>query len=119
MTTITPFPSLPAVGPAEPPEHLGEPAAEMWRSIQMDYDVSDGAGLALLRVACEMFDRAEAARRILERDGLVIADGRRAHPAFGIERDARQTMIRSLKALGLDIIPSRGVLGRPAGKVPS
>lgn len=77
----------------------------MWRSIVTDYFVDDAAGLALLRVACEAFDRGEQARRIIKREGAVLKDRfgqRKQHPATLIERDAKTQMVAALRALKLE-----------------
>src|SRR5262245_48261350 len=58
---------------------------------------------------CTAWDRAEEAREILARDGIVIG-GRKAavrpHPAVAIERDARIAFARLVAQLNLDGEPS-------------
>ncbi len=47
--------------------------------------------IALLVKACEAYDRAEQARAIVDRDGLVVVSRLgepRQHPAIPIERDS-------------------------------
>ena len=76
----------------------------MWLKLRAEYVIDDAAGLALLQAACEAFDRAQQARRRIERDGAVLKDRfsqLKPHPACAIERDARQQMIAALRALKL------------------
>lgn len=90
---------------SQPPSHLSAAARAMWRSLVDDYYIEDGAGLALLRVACEAFDRGEQARRIIKREGAVLKDRfgqRKQHPATLIERDAKTQMVAALRALKLE-----------------
>jgi len=77
----------------------------MWRGMLEDYHVDDAAGLALLRVACESFDRGEDARRTLRKEGTIVKDRfgqSKAHPATLIERDAKTQMVSALRALKLE-----------------
>ena len=70
-----------------------------------DYELGDAAGLALLRAACEAFQRAQEARKLIDRDGAVIIDrfGQpKPHPAVNIERDSRAQLIATLRALKLE-----------------
>jgi phage terminase small subunit len=87
-----------------PPAHLSAEACTLWRRLRRDFVIDDGAGLALLRCACEALDRAQAARRQIDQDGALI-DGRfgqrRAHPLLTVERDARAAMIMALRAMRL------------------
>ena len=82
----------------------------MWTRLVDDYGISDAGGVALLRAACEAFQRGEQARRILRREGAVIRDrfGQpKAHPATLIERDSRSQLVAALRALKLS--PQEGV----------
>ena len=63
----------------------------------------------LLTMACTAWDRAEAAREVLVKDGMVIG-GRKAavrpHPCIAIERDCRIAFARLVAQLNLDGDPS-------------
>ena len=90
---------------AAPPSHLSAAGKGMWRDMLADYHVEDAAGLALLRVACESFDRSEDARRTIRKEGAVIKDRfgqSKVHPAALIERDAKTQMVAALRALKLE-----------------
>jgi phage terminase small subunit len=87
-----------------PPSHLGATGKALWTSLFRDYEIGDGAGLALLRAAAEAADRAEGARLEIKRDGITVADRfgqRKPHPSIATERDARGQMIAALRALKL------------------
>jgi phage terminase small subunit len=45
-------------------------------------------------------------RERVEEDGIIVSDrfgGLKQHPAAGLERDSRTSMIRALRELGIDI----------------
>ena len=86
------------------PKHLQGAGRTMWHRLRGDYAIDDAAGLALLEAACAAYQRAEAARAQVDREGSTVPDRfgqMRAHPAVAIERDARSVMIRALRALKL------------------
>jgi phage terminase small subunit len=98
-----------------PPKLSGE-AKRWWTQIVAGFEIEDEAGLLILRTAMESLDRLREAQSILARDGIITTDRfgqQRQHPATLIERDAR-TLMRSLKALNLDVVPP-GPIGRPPG----
>lgn len=67
--------------------------------------------LRLLRLACEAWDRAEQARKVLRRRGLTYRDRfdqPRARPEVAIERDSRMAFARLLRELDLDGEPHPG-----------
>jgi phage terminase small subunit len=72
--------------------------------------------LYLLEAACGAWDRLEGARQTLAREGITVAGryGPRAHPAVGVERDARFAFARLLTQLDLDPPPERYMGGSPA-----
>lgn len=101
-----------------PPEHLSPEAQALWTSLQEAYNLADDYGQLLLRTALESFDRAQGARETIARDGATVSDARgaaRAHPLIAVERDARAAMVQALKALRIDVIPTRPGPGRPPG----
>ncbi len=92
-----------------PPEHLSAESKSAWRRLEKEYELTPDASL-LLRAALENWDRAQAAREMVNRDGLVL-DGKR-HPAVDIEKQAYGLFQRFIRQLGLDIVPP-GPTGRP------
>jgi phage terminase small subunit len=89
----------------KPPETLSDEAG-WWKRIIETFEVDDPAGYLLLGTALEAFDDLRAAQAILEKDGPIIQDRwgqKRQHPATLVLRDSRNLMLRSLKALNLDI----------------
>ena len=103
--------------PLAPPSTLGEAGAKLWRSIHNDYVIEDAGGQQMLLRICEAADSLAAADAEIERDGPTIrtAAGLREHPLLKHQLATRSFIVRSLHRLGLDIIPPRAEVGRPAG----
>jgi hypothetical protein len=99
-----------------PPPDLGETGAQLWRTIQQQYLISDAGGLAMLKLACESADRAQSCRKLIDEQGEIIwARGTaRDHPLLKHELGARSFTVRTLQRLGLDLEPIKGI-GRPPG----
>lgn len=93
------------------PKHLSAESKRTWRRIASEYELTPDAA-ALLQVALENWDRAQAARELVNLEGLVI-DGKR-HPGTDIEKQAYGLFLRAMRQLGLDIAQP-GPVGRPAG----
>lgn len=88
----------------EPPTHLTDEMKDWWRAVDADYQLAP-SDYRLLQVAAEAWDRAQEARRLIARDGLVVETARgglKAHPAVIIERDARAQFGQLLARLGLE-----------------
>jgi P27 family predicted phage terminase small subunit len=89
----------------QPPKHLTAEGKRLWRSLFGQFVLDDAAGIALLRVAVEAFDRAQEARRMIKAEGAVLTDRfgqKKAHPACAIERDARGQFLAAIRALKLE-----------------
>lgn len=101
------------------PKHLTSEAKKFWHELVNEYDLEDAAGLRILRVALEAYDRAQAARVAIDRDGMTVLDKFnqiKPHPLLPIERDNRAAFLAGLKALNLDFEPLHNKPGRPGGK---
>ena len=86
------------------PVHIRGEARRLYERLVHDYAIADSGGLALVRVACESFARAEEARQILAQDGAIVRDRfgqAKTHPACLVERDSRTQLISALRALKL------------------
>jgi phage terminase small subunit len=97
------------------PSHLSRPAKRWFLTLQREYGVTDAAGLAVLVVASEAFDRARGARELIAKDGAVVRDRFRQyvpHPAVRIEMAARAQVLQAIKQLGFDLEPTKAI-GRP------
>lgn len=102
-----------------PPGHLSKEAKKIWKQLIAEYSIDDVAGLKILRVALESFDRAQSAREAIDRDGMTVIDKAgqvKPHPLLPIERDSRAAFLAGLKALNLDLEPLRDRPGRPGGR---
>src|SRR5262245_61418996 len=87
------------------------PAAKrLWTDVVSSWQI-DPAALTILAVGCEELMRKDAARAIVDREGMALSDRfgqSRAHPMLAVERDARAGLLRALKQLGLDLEPIHG-----------
>lgn len=85
------------------PEHLSERAAAFWRGVHADYELTPTQTELLLR-ALEAGDRADQARAVVAREGIVVPgrDGPKAHPAVNVEVVNRRAQTALLTQLGLD-----------------
>jgi P27 family predicted phage terminase small subunit len=107
----------PACRLPKPPKKLSREAKGWWTKIVGTWELDDPA-LMLLESALEAFDRMREAQGMLAKDGAVIEDRfgqKKAHPATLIERDSKETLLRTMRALNLDIEPLNDKPGRPAG----
>jgi hypothetical protein len=112
LNLVTPIPHQ----GIQPPRPLGEHGAILWRTVMDEYDFQDGAGREMLALACAALDRAESMRTQIDADGECIRTktGLKDHPLLRHEAVARAFVVKTLKALNLDVEPIRPV-GRPAG----
>jgi len=99
------------------PKELSKLARRLWVELQTDFVLSDSAGQVLLTQALHAWDRCEAARKLVDREGPILQDrfGQAVpHPAAKIERDSRAQFLAALKALNLDVAAAKPP-GRPLG----
>ena len=102
-----------------PPAHLSPSAAQWWEATVAAY-VLHQHHLRLLQLACEAWDRGQAAREQLAAEGLTVASahgGVRPHPCVAIERDARLGFARLVRELDLDVEPPASSDIRPPGLI--
>ena len=87
------------------PANLSPSSRKLWAEVQQGYSVRDPAGLAVLEQSLRALDRAEAARREVDRKGCTSTyDGQtRVNPAANVERDARAQFFAGLKLLRVDV----------------
>jgi P27 family predicted phage terminase small subunit len=87
-----------------PPKHLQPATKRWWREVVTTFEL-EPHHLKLLQNCCESWERAEAAREMLRKEGLTTVNrhGEKVqHPAVVIERNAMVTFNRSLRELDLD-----------------
>ena len=89
----------------KPPQHLSKEAKLWFKRVCEDYDLGDHH-VKLLTLACQAWDRGEAARESLYENGMSYDDrfGQpRARPEVAIVRDASIAFARLVRELGLDV----------------
>jgi phage terminase small subunit len=85
------------------PRHLSAEAAELWRTLHSSYTFEEHERKTL-KLALEAWDRCQAARRAIRREGLVYKDrfgAPHARPEVRIEQESRGAWIRLMTALKL------------------
>src|SRR5262245_53502355 len=117
MGPLTKF--RPARTAPKPPSSLKREGRALWRTLQEEFDITDSAGLALLRKVAEYEDELIVMTAAIEREGMTFKDSKgqlKPHPLLAARRDVRSAQLQTLKALNLDIEPLKGHgPGRPSG----
>jgi P27 family predicted phage terminase small subunit len=88
------------------PANLSATSRNLWGRLRDEYGIRDVAGLAVLEQALRSLDRAEQARRLLDRQGVVVTDRwgqSKPHPAAAVERDSRAAFLAAVRQLGVQI----------------
>ena len=98
---------------SESPQHLRPDTAAWYEAVLREFDLEEHHK-RLLRMACEAWDAAQAAREAVAKHGMVYDDrfGQpRLRPEVNVERDARISFARLLRELAIDVVepgePSR------------
>lgn len=87
------------------PEGLSPKAKTLWHDLTTEYQITDSGGLCILEAGLRSFDRAETARKLIAKKGMVIFDRfgqAKSNPVLSSERDARSQWLMALKHLNLD-----------------
>ena len=87
------------------PKHLSPRIKKWWRSVTAEFELDEHHVLSLQN-ACELWDRAQDARRIVEAEGGIVRDRfgmSRENPASKLERDSKIAFSRILRELALDV----------------
>lgn len=85
-----------------PPKHLSAPMRAWWKQVDKAAHL-EPHDWHLLQLACEAFDRAQGARKVLDKMGATYLDRfdqPKARTEIGIERDARRdfaSLVRQLQ----------------------
>lgn len=94
-----------SINAPKPPKHLRKPTQKWFKSVAEDYEL-DGHHIKLLTLAAEAWDQSQAAREVLDRDGLTFLDrfGQpKERPECGILQNARIAFARLIRELALDV----------------
>ncbi|MGO3895363.1 P27 family phage terminase small subunit [Brevibacterium aurantiacum] len=78
---------------SDPPEDLPADAAEVWREIVASNDLAGTVDRAALEAFCTLVARLRAARRRVNKEGMVVTDPRGRvvpHPALTVERQTAE-----------------------------
>jgi P27 family predicted phage terminase small subunit len=90
-----------------PPKHLNRDSKILWRKLIEEFTITDTASLVVLQSMLEARERAEAARKIVETEGLTVTNPEtgsiRSHPCCVVERDAKSSMLAAARALKLEV----------------
>ena len=87
------------------PPHLGKDGSRLFTEMVASYQIEDAGRIAVLTRAAECIDRMAAARKSIEKSGVVIeteSGALRANPAVAIEKDARNGFYSAVRLLDLD-----------------
>src|SRR3954464_5867075 len=98
------------------PKHLSPEAKRWWASVVETFDL-EPHHLKLLQAACESWDTMQRARATVAEHGQTYLDASgspKAHPAVGIEKDAKIIFSRILRELDLDLVASPGAPRPPS-----
>jgi P27 family predicted phage terminase small subunit len=91
-----------------PPAHLSKDSAAFFKRTVALFEL-DEHHIKLLTLACESFDRAVQARKLIEKDGLTFVDRHgsiKPHAAVAIEKDSRIAFARLVREIGMDVADS-------------
>jgi phage terminase small subunit len=101
------------------PAGLSDAAGAWWRELIRSYEDWQPDELLRLGGALQAFDRWQAARAILDREGLSLVDrfGQpRVPPMVSVERDSRAACLLELRKLGLGDQSSPALSASEAGR---
>lgn len=85
------------------PSHLRPTTRKWWSDVVKTYEMG-GTHIMLLTSACESWDRLQAAREVIDKEGPVFIDRwsqPRQRPEVDIERHCRASFERTVRLLGL------------------
>jgi len=85
---------------SKPPKHLSKESKAIWRGLVDEYQLDDTAGLNILQVALEARDRATAARKQIDLEGMTVLDKfeqTKPHPLIPCERDSRAAFLAGIR----------------------
>lgn len=111
--------SSPLPPSADPLHGLGEAGRAQWQLITSQYAIDDAGGISMLREICAAVDRLAEIRRQIDEDGpiIMVRGMPREHPGLRAELGYQAFIVKTLRALGLDVEPVRPGVGRPGGGV--
>ncbi|RLP22212.1 P27 family phage terminase small subunit [Mesorhizobium sp. YM1C-6-2] len=101
------MPEKKGVAALRPPAHLDKTTAKWFKTVLDEYEL-EPHHVRLLTLAAEAWDRCQAARTIIDSDGMTYTDrfGQpKPRPEIAIERDSRIGFARLIRELALDVEP--------------
>lgn len=92
----------------DPPGHLTARTQAIWQAVVPER-ARTTPRLAMVQTALEALDRADAARDVVEREGMTTktktTGAVHLHPLLRVERESRQLFAKLWKDLGLQTSP--------------
>ena len=115
--TLTVIDAASKPNPLAPPATLGNAGRKLWQDLHRDFVLEDSGAHTMLLEICSAMDNLAEYDEEIGRDGVTIRTkgGVREHPLLKHRLATQSFVVRSLHRLGLDIIPPRNEIGRPAG----
>ncbi|NQU20945.1 MAG: P27 family phage terminase small subunit [Candidatus Nealsonbacteria bacterium] len=89
-----------------PPVKWSKTAKRFWLDVHKQFVLEEPQHVELLRAACQQLDRADAARAVVDKGGVVLLDRFKQvkpNPAVDMERQAHLAFLRLARELGLDV----------------
>jgi phage terminase small subunit len=87
-----------------PPSHLSQRSKELWK-VHVGDRVKSPGRITAFQISLEALDRADAAREILDVEGLTTTTKRsgvvHVHPLLKVEKEARHLFYKIWSGLGL------------------
>lgn len=103
----------------KPPDSLSKEARRYWIDLNREWDF-DRQALIVLKTALEAYDRLNAARETIDREGVSYRTDTgyiRENPALKVEKQARDGFLAAWRMLNLGLEPPMTAAGAVGEKI--